>query len=449
MSIILISASSKTTFSNKTFTELQFDLTSTTAIVEGMMRWEEVDGTVVMGLPGGNVHAHLTQNLFVPKRSKNTSGTEMVRGTVVYINGVSGNKTTIARADATSSATSDRTIGVCAEDISNNGLGNVITYGKLEGTALEPVNTSGFIEGGEVWLSETTGEFTDVKPTSPAHAVFLGFTLRAHATEGEIFVKITNGYQYNELHDVDDSLSSPTAGQLTAWDAVASLWKQTVELAYDFINDKLLFGANSEMGISNGLIETDLIAPADLILKCGALKTLELTTTIFEDIFMPLAGAKVPASNAPTWATYSANLNSYTFGLNDFSDLNAVELNHGYKEETDIEAHVHIITNGSDVDDRTVKFTLYFDWGNATAEMDGELSLTGEITIPASTPTKTHYYVELGTTTGTGKLLGSLFKSRVKRIASTGTEPSSDPFVEMVGVHIQKNTIGSRQENIK
>jgi len=169
----------------------------------------------------------------------------------------------------------------------------------------------------------------------------------------------------------------------------------------------------------------------------------------YDDIFIPLAWARVPASNAPSWTTYSTNLNSYTFWLNDFTDLATSEIVHWYKEWTNLEAHIHIITNWLDGTDRTVQFTFYYDWGDSSEVMDWEANFTAELTIPANTTDRTHLYLHLWMITWTTKRIGSLFKCRVKRIASTGTEPSNNPFVEMIGLHYMQDTLGSSTPGAK
>lgn len=58
------------------------------------------------------------------------------------------------------------------------------------------------MEGTALWLSTTPGQFTDIKPVAPNHLVYVGTVLRQHATEGEIMVKIQNGYELEELHNV-------------------------------------------------------------------------------------------------------------------------------------------------------------------------------------------------------------------------------------------------------
>jgi hypothetical protein len=43
-----------------------------------------------------------------------------------------------------------------------------------------------------------------------------------HATQGEILIKVQNGYELNELHDVN--ISSPQPGDSLIYDDVSGLW---------------------------------------------------------------------------------------------------------------------------------------------------------------------------------------------------------------------------------
>jgi len=60
------------------------------------------------------------------------------------------------------------------------------------------------------------------KPVAPAHLVFIGIVTRSSATVGEIFVKVQNGYELGEIHDV--LIASPVSGQILRLDS-DSLWK--------------------------------------------------------------------------------------------------------------------------------------------------------------------------------------------------------------------------------
>jgi hypothetical protein len=85
------------------------------------------------------------------------------------------------------------------------------------------VNTGLATAGQSVWLSSTAGGFVfNAPPAKPAHSVYLGVVIRAHATNGEILVKVQNGYELNELHDV--SATSPSDNNVLAWDSASSMW---------------------------------------------------------------------------------------------------------------------------------------------------------------------------------------------------------------------------------
>ena len=228
---------------------IQFDLTPTeSAAAEGKLVWNLDDGTLNLGMPGGEVNGQILQEMFVPKRPKNVSGGVMPNGTVVYVSGSTGAVPEISLADASTEALSNATIGLTTEDIDDNGRGYVTTIGLVRGSTAQPIDTSTFAAGEVLWLSEVAGEFTDVKPSSPAHAVVLGKVIRVHATEGEIYVQVNNGFELFELHDVSDSLSSPTDKAMLAWNNTNSLWEQTPQLFYDFANDRLGIGTATPTG---------------------------------------------------------------------------------------------------------------------------------------------------------------------------------------------------------
>ncbi|KKK66175.1 hypothetical protein LCGC14_2966720, partial [marine sediment metagenome] len=173
------------------------------------------------------------------------------------------------------------------------------------------------------------------------------------------------------------------------------------------------------------------------------------TATVFNDIVISLSAARVPAANAPTWSNFISNLNAYTYGLNDFQEFTS-EIDHSYKEGSTIEFHVHGATNGLEGVDKTIKFEIEYELIDNQTSGDfgdvytGTTIINGEIIIPASTADKTSWVVNVGTDASGNFLQSSTLKGRVRRIASTGTEPASDPFVIQVGIHIEEDTVGSR-----
>lgn len=148
---------------------------------------------------------------------RNETGATLSKGTVVYITGAAGNKALVSKASASAEATSSKTFAILAADILNNQNGTAVTVGLLKG-----LDTSGLTEGGSLWLSTTAGEWTQTMPTAPNHAVFLGTVTRVHATQGTVEVRIQNGYELQELHNV--KITSVSNGQVLKYDSAQGLW---------------------------------------------------------------------------------------------------------------------------------------------------------------------------------------------------------------------------------
>ena len=196
---------------------VKFDTTYTGGSTQpGMINWNDTDGTLEFQLKGGNVTMQIGQEQVV--RVRNNTGAQLDNGKAVYISGSDGNNLRVAYANAGSETTSAGTIGVLTEDLGNGNAGYVTTFGLVRS-----INTSALTEGAPVWLSTTNGVLTSTRPTAPNHSVMVGFCLRAHAVNGVIFVRVDNGWELDELHNV--LITSPSDGQVLAYDATAGVWK--------------------------------------------------------------------------------------------------------------------------------------------------------------------------------------------------------------------------------
>ena len=166
--------------------------------------------------------------------------------------------------------------------------------------------------------------------------------------------------------------------------------------------------------------------------------------TVWTDIFFSISRARIPTSSAPTWAVFTTNIKKYTFAVNDYVYVGSSELAHTYKEGSNLYPHIHIYTNGVDVTDRTVKYksnNIMCGVGAAAVEANFEK----QFTIPANTPDKTHLLLQFDAVSGVGKTIGGDICARFSRVVEdTGTAPSNDPFVSQLGIHIEQDTMGSR-----
>jgi len=151
----------------------------------------------------------------------NETGATLTKGTVVYINGGHGNLPTVTKALATSDATSAQTYGVVQNDITDNNNGFVVVIGSITDI---PTNT--YLNGTILYLSPiTAGEWTSTKPYAPQHIVYVGIVTRSHPTQGVVEVRVQNGYEMDELHNV--SAQSPANGDILQFNFSTQLWTKT------------------------------------------------------------------------------------------------------------------------------------------------------------------------------------------------------------------------------
>ena len=152
----------------------------------------------------------------------NNTGSTIPKGSVVYINGRhSSNLPTIALAEANNEANSYKTFALVETDIPTSNSGVVIQAGKIENLNLP---TSSYTDGDIVYLSPTIpGGLTITKPLAPNHICKIGSITRAHPTFGSIEIKIENGWQLDELSDVQIALV-PADSTILQFSRVDSLW---------------------------------------------------------------------------------------------------------------------------------------------------------------------------------------------------------------------------------
>mgnify|MGYP003647780716 CR=1 FL=1 len=180
------------------------------------------DGVVATNV-GNAVTVDITQptsSNTIVLQARNNTGASIPVGSVIYVSGGTGagNTLYIALSSATSEAGSSKTLGITAETIADNADGTIVLEGFLEG-----IDTSLYTGGQTLWLGNTPGSIQGTEPVTPSHAVFVGYAARIQQNNGSIFVKIQNGYELSELHDV--LITNVTEGQIISWDAANSYWK--------------------------------------------------------------------------------------------------------------------------------------------------------------------------------------------------------------------------------
>ena len=212
------------------------DITNFNTAVSGLIPVKNILASTGISVSNLNGNYTISSNVTDVIRSQsivttvfNKTGSQIPKANVVYINGGQGDLPTIQLAIANGEVGSSKTYGITYDSINNMGSGRVVVLGALSTVNTDQFNPSaptGDVNGVTLWLSPTTsGAMTTSKPYAPNHAVAVGTVVRTHQNEGIIEVKIQNGYELEELHNV--AITGVTNGQFLIYNSGTSLWVPT------------------------------------------------------------------------------------------------------------------------------------------------------------------------------------------------------------------------------
>jgi hypothetical protein len=155
----------------------------------------------------------------------NDDSVTLTKGMPVYAFSGTGDRMTVKRANNTSDATSAQTVGlVLSTSIAAGQKGLIMMQGLLDGLSILPTST--FADGDAIYLGATAGTITNVKPYAPNHLVYLGVvTTASNGSAGRMYVRIQNGYELSEIHDIDLITNAPTDNQVLTYESSTDLWK--------------------------------------------------------------------------------------------------------------------------------------------------------------------------------------------------------------------------------
>jgi nitrogen fixation protein len=239
--------------------QMTLDTTPTGVASIGTTQWNNTIGSSQTLLKGGSVILKNGVDLVARVVNKVTPNATLTKAAyqAVRISGAQGQRLAVAYAQANNDNNSADTIGLVCETIPTNQEGFILTVGQLEG-----INTTGSLQG-ETWndgdviyLSPTTpGALTKVKPTAPGHIVIIGYVEYAHAVHGKIYVKIMNGWELDELHNV--KITSPQNNDRLVYNSTLNIWENKPQNIFlNTIN-------NSVTGTSIETVISSNFAPAN------------------------------------------------------------------------------------------------------------------------------------------------------------------------------------------
>lgn len=254
--------------------QITLDTTPTGTPAVATTRWNDSLGSSETTLKGGTVILKNGVDLVARIVNKVTPNTTLTKANyqAVRVSGATGQRLSVELAQGDTDLKSADTIGLVTETIATNQEGFIITMGQIEN-----INTTGSLQsetwadGDVLYLSPTVaGRLTNIKPTgATGHIVVIGYVEYAHANNGKIYVKIMNGWELDELHNVYINSATLANNDLLQYELSTQLWKNK-QLTSTSISD-----FNSA---TRSQVESELVAGTNItITPSGTGATRQLT----------------------------------------------------------------------------------------------------------------------------------------------------------------------------
>lgn len=239
------------------FDYVQFNTASSySPVAEGMLTWNQADGTLDLGMLGGDVTQQIGLELFF--RIKNQTGSTLQDGKVVMAVGAVGNSGRILAelAQASVAIPSIYTLGVVTHDIPDGTDGFVTQFGVVRG-----INTTGSLyseswaDGEILYLHPSIpGGLTKVLPTAPTPKIVVAMVLHAHQN-GQLFVRPTFS---EHMHDINDVLiSNIQDNQVLTWDASTGTFQNKFITSANLQNQVRTVTENSTVVLTDSTIRAN------------------------------------------------------------------------------------------------------------------------------------------------------------------------------------------------
>lgn len=208
-------------------------------------------GDILSKIDGTNYNTTWIENLTSKIEHDVKLGEAINKGQAAYISSANGTNIIVSKASNITESTSSKTLGIIKTTGVLNDIVRLVTEGLITG-----INTDSGNAGDPIWLGENGNLIFGLvnKPIAPKHLVFIGIITRKNAINGEIFVKVQNGFELNEIHDV--LIETKTNRQLLSYDSASGLWKNK----FTWIDLALAGTMTTTTAITGGTVYTYLYA---------------------------------------------------------------------------------------------------------------------------------------------------------------------------------------------
>lgn len=377
---------------------VQLDTTATETIALGKLRWNTNTATAAFGIVDGTDEINIGEQMFA--YVTNAESVAITRGQAVYLYQAQGDRASVKLANNTGDATSAKTLGLVAQDsIAANATGFVITQGQLS-----KLDTSAYTVGATLYLGATAGSLTTTKPKAPNHLVYIGVVERSNAGNGQIYVRPQNGYELDEIHDVQ--INSPANGQTIIYDSANALWK----------NANLTAGTG--ISISNGAASITITnsAPDQTVSITGTSPVSVSGTYPSFTVSMTQSSASVNGWLSSTdWSTFNGKQAAYT----NLTSIGSLANSTGWLYNNGTGTFSYSTPTAADVGAVPTTRTV-----STTAPLSGGGALSSNLTLsmPAATSTQNGYLTSTDWSTFNGKANNTAATSTVNGLIKLNSD---------------------------
>lgn len=204
---------------------VQFGIGANTPIAAGRMWYNQLTGSVNVGMGGGNITQQIGEELFVYGKASATIADSPLQ--IIRKTGTVGASGTITLGPTGTGITDgDLIIGIATENIALNAFGRITSFGIVRG-----IDTTGsafgevWADGDTIWYNPVTGNPTNVKPVAPNIKVSIGIIINAGSGgSGSVQVEINHGTILGGT-DSNVQLTAATNGDLLQYYGVGGYWR--------------------------------------------------------------------------------------------------------------------------------------------------------------------------------------------------------------------------------
>lgn len=171
--------------------------------------------------------------------------------------------------------------------------------------------------------------------------------------------------------------------------------------------------------------------------------------TVWRDINLSGASLVPGGSAAPDPINFvDSNLLVYGFDGGTLTErlYGSCEMQHDYKEGSDIELHIHWTPTTADVG--TVQWKVYYSWQNNAGAVFAPATLLTPTASNSGGVAWANNYTSVATVSGAGKTINSQLVFQIFRVPTEDTYTGDAALIQF-GIHYQCDAIGSRQIGTK